>query len=142
MAKVKKVHENGSSEREVIVVNVKATQAIRGRTRKREGSKGLLFTLCDVIKVNLHEYTKVYRNNEDMQIIIEGSTLPDVKNAMANFYSGSNEGGHGGGKIKSYEVRRKIIDSLEHEKNKIRLSYQDEIEELRRQLEDCKSKLS
>ena len=135
------VKEVEQFQKEVVIIEIKATQAIRGRTRKRQGTKGLLYTVADVLRANLKEYDIIHRNTVDMQVIVEGSDLADVKNAMNKFYQGSNEGGHGGGKIQSFRVIKKIIDKLEDEKNIIRSEYQDEIEELKRKLEDCQKGL-
>jgi len=126
----------------VIIIEIKSTQAIRGRTRKRQGTKGLLYTVVDVLRVNLNQYDTIHRNTTDMEVIVEGSDIADVRNAMNKFYQGSNQGGHGGGKIQSFRVIKKTIDKLEDEKNKIRSEYQDQIEELKIKLEECQEKLT
>ena len=139
MRRKKVVKEYEKFEKQVIVVEIKSTQAIRGRTSKRQGTKGLLYTVVDVLRVNLNQYDKIHRNVSDMEIIVEGSDRADVTNAMNKFYQGSNQGGHGGGKIQSFRVIPKTIDKLEDEKNKIRSEYQDEIEDLKKKLRECQN---
>ena len=142
MRRKKVIKEFEEFEKEVLVIEIKSTQAIRGRTSKRQGTKGLLYTVVDVLRVNLNQYDTIYRNTADMEVIVEGSDIADVRNAMNKFYQGSNQGGHGGGKIQSFRVTPKKIDKLEDEKNKIRSEYQDQIEELKIKLEECQEKLT
>ena len=140
MVKKRKIKEEEDYRKEIIAIKIQTTQAARGRTRKRSEMVGVLFTMADVIASRLQSYDRVYRNNDDKEIIVEGSSLSDVKNVLVSVARSHSKGGHGGDPL-SFKPERRIIDPLESEKNIIRLEYQDRLFHLEKKVEKLEEEL-
>ena len=67
---------------------------------------GALFALHDVLPSYIENYEKMYRNNENKELIIEGSTLADVRKGMRKWGNGMATGGHGGYRF-NYKISTK-----------------------------------
>ena len=122
------VKEKDSYEKKIIVVSLDVKEL------------GSLFALHDVLPSYIEKYEKMYRNNEKKELLIEGSTMPDVRTGMRKWGNGMAVGGHGGYRF-NYNIEEKRIDTIENVKNEIRANYQDRINELEREIEKLKKKI-
>ncbi len=117
------VKEKDDGTKDVVIVKLKVKEL------------GALFALHDVLPSYIENYEKMYRNNEKKQLIIEGSTIADVRKGMRVWGRGMSTGGHGGYRF-NYSVSSKKIDALEDVRNKMIVEYQDRIEELIKENEE------
>jgi len=101
---------------------------------------GALFALHDVLPSYIENYEKIYRNNENKELIIEGSTLADVRKGMRKWGNGMATGGHGGYRF-NYNISPKKIDPIENARNEIISEYQDIIEELKKENRQLKKNI-
>ncbi len=122
------VKEKDDGTKGVVVVKLKVKEL------------GVLFALHDVLPSYIEKYEEMYRNNEKKELIIEGSTIADIRKGMRVWSRGMSTGGHGGYRF-NYSVSAKKIDSLEDVRNKVIVEYQDRIEELTKKNEELKKKL-
>ena len=122
------VKEKDDGTKDVVVVELKVKEL------------GVLFALHDVLPSYIEKYEEIYRNNEKKELIIEGSTIADIRKGMRVWSRGMSTGGHGGYRF-NYSVSAKKIDSLEDVRNKVIMEYQDRIEELSKENEKLKNKL-
>ena len=122
------VKEKDDGTKDVVVVKLKVKEL------------GTLFALHDVLPSYIEKYEEMYRNNEKKELIIEGSTIADIRKGMRVWSRGMSTGGHGGYRF-NYSVSAKKIDSLEDMRNKVIVEYQDRIEELITENEELKKML-
>ena len=122
------VKEKDDGTKDVVVVKLKVKEL------------GTLFALHDVLPSYIEKYEEMYRNNEKKELIIEGSTIADIRKGMRVWSRGMSTGGHGGYRF-NYSVSAKKIDSLEDMRNKVIVEYQDRIEELITENEKLKKML-
>ena len=122
------VKEKDDGTKDVVVVKLKVKEL------------GVLFALHDVLPSYIEKYEEIYRNNEKKELIIEGSTIADIRKGMRVWSRGMSTGGHGGYRF-NYSVSAKKIDSLEDMRNKVIVEYQDRIEELITENEELKKML-
>lgn len=102
---------------------------------------GSLFALHDVLPSYINKYEKMYRNNEKKQLIIEGSSLSDIKTGMRKWGKGMATGGHGGYRF-NYSVKERIIGLYEDISNEFQRKYQDRIDELVKENNILRKKLN
>ena len=122
------VKEKDDGTKDVVVVKLKVKEL------------GSLFALHDVLPSYIEKYEEMYRNNEKKELIIEGSTIADIRKGMRVWSRGMSTGGHGGYRF-NYSVSAKKIDPLEDMRNKVIVEYQDRIEELITENEKLKKML-
>lgn len=99
---------------------------------------GALFALHDVLPSYIENYERMYRNNENKELLIEGSTLADVRKGMRKWGNGMATGGHGGYRF-NYTISSKQIDPIENARNEIIAEYQDVVRNLEKEIEKLKN---
>ena len=119
------VKEKDDGTKDVVVVKLKVKEL------------GALFALHDVLPSYIEKYEEMNRNNEKKELIIEGSTIADIRKGMRVWSRGMSTGGHGGYRF-NYDISTRKIDPIENARNEIVAEYQDRIEELERENRDLK----
>jgi hypothetical protein len=99
---------------------------------------GALFALHDVLPSYIENYERIYRNNENKELIIEGSTLADVRTGMRKWGNGMATGGHGGYRF-NYNISSRQIDPIENARNEIIAEYQDVVRSLEEEIKKLKN---